>query len=68
MIYGEKTITIDVEMLRKDMHDECMGACFGGGFGGALIESSDVDKASPEKLVQMAQRQGIDLRRYDIRQ
>ena len=67
MIYGEKTITIDVERLRKDMHDECMGACFGGSFGGALIESSEVDKASPEKLVQMAQRQGMDLRKYDIR-
>ena len=67
MIYGDKTIMIDIERLRKDMHDECMGACFGGGFGGALMEFSDVDKASPEKLVEMAQRQGIDLRKYDIR-
>ena len=62
----EKTITIDVERLRKDMYNECMGAFFGGGFGGALTESFDVDKASPEKLVNMAKRQGIDLRKYEI--
>ena len=66
MRYGEKMITIDIEGLRKDMHDECMGACFGGGFGGALIEFFDVDKASPEKLVNMAKRQGIDLGKYEI--
>ena len=62
----EKTITIDVERLRKDMYNECMGACFGGGFGGALIESFDIDKASPEKLVDMAQKQGVELRKYEI--
>ena len=60
-------ITIDVDRLRKDMHDECMGACFGGGFGGAFIESFDVDRASPEKLVEMAQRKGTNLRKYEIR-
>lgn len=65
-MYKEEAITIDVERLRKDMHDECMGACFGGGFGGALIESFDVDRASPEKLVEMAQRKDTNLRKYEI--
>lgn len=59
-------ITIDIDRLRSDMYDECMGAFFGGGFGGALIESFDVDNASPEELVQMAQRQGINLYNYQV--
>lgn len=65
-MYGEKTIMIDVEKLRKDMSDDCLSAYFGGGFGGALIESFDADRASPEKLVEMAQRKGINLRKYEI--
>lgn len=62
----QETITIDIDRLRDDMRDECLGAYFGGGFGAALIESFDVDRATLEKLVEMAQNQGIDLRRYKI--
>lgn len=62
----QETITIDVDRLRDDMRDECLGAYFGGGFGAALIESFDVDRATPEKLVEMAQNQGIDLRKYQM--
>lgn len=57
----EETITIDIDGLRNDMREECLGAYFGGGFGVALIESFDVDRASSEELVEMAQNQGIDL-------
>ncbi|WP_026515211.1 hypothetical protein [Butyrivibrio sp. LB2008] len=56
--------SIDIEKLREDMKDDCLGAYFGGGFGAALIESFDVEKASYEELVKMAQNKGIDLRRY----
>ena len=62
----QETITIDVDRLRDDMRDECLGAYFGGGFGVALIESFDVDRATPEKLVEMAQNQGIDLLKYQV--
>ena len=62
----QETITIDVDRLRDDMRDECLGAYFGGGFGTAFVESFDVDRATPEKLVEMAQGQGIDLRRYQV--
>lgn len=55
---------IDIDRLRDDMRSECLGAYFGGGFGAALIESFDIDRATPEQLVEMAQSQGIDLRRY----
>lgn len=56
--------SIDIEKLREDMKDDCLGAYFCGGFGAALIESFDVEKASHEELVKMAQNKGIDLRRY----
>lgn len=62
----DEMITIDVDELRDDLRNECLGAFFGGGFGGALVESFDVDRATPEELVEMAQRQGIDLRRYQV--
>lgn len=62
----QETITIDVDRLRNDMWEECLGAYFYGGFGAALIESFDVDRATPEKLVEMAQSQGIDLKQYAI--
>ena len=62
----QETITIDVDKLRNDMREECLGAYFGGGFGAALIESFDVERATPERLVKMAQNQGIDLRKYQV--
>ena len=57
---------INIEKLREDMKQESYGAYFCGGFGGALLESFDVEQASPEKLVEMAQRKmGIDLSDYE---
>lgn len=53
-----------IERLRRDMIDDDMGAFFGGGFGGALIDSFDVENASPEELIEMARRKGIDLSDY----
>ena len=62
----DETITIDVDALREDMKNECLGAFFGGGFGGALIEAGDIEKSDSEQLVQMAINQNIDLRKYQI--
>lgn len=61
-----QTITIDVDRLRDDLRNECYGAFFGGGFGGALMESFDVDRAEPEELVRMAQRNGINIWDYQV--
>ena len=44
---------------------ECSGAFFGGGFGAALVEAGEARSASPEKLVEMAQRLGLDLSEYE---
>ena len=60
------TVIIDIERLRDDMRNDDLGAYFGGGFGGALMEAFDVDRATPEELVQIAQDKGIDLQRYVV--
>ena len=60
----DEKITIDFDELRNDLRSECIGVFLDGGFGGALIESFDIDRASPEELVEFAQRQEIDLRKY----
>ena len=56
---------IDYDSLREDLKEESLGAFFVGGFGGAMAEASDIDKASNEELIKMAKRQGIDISRYD---
>ena len=61
---NENSITIDVDSLRKDLLDDCYGAYVGGGFGAALVESFDVEKLSPQELVNYAISKGIDIRRY----
>jgi hypothetical protein len=63
-MYNKGFSSIDVEKLRKDMRDDRLGAYFSGGFGAALVESADIDRASPEKLIEVARKQGIDLRKY----
>lgn len=60
------TVTIDVERLRDDLRNEDLGAYFGSGFGGALMEAFDIDNATPEELLQIAQDNGVDLRRYVV--
>lgn len=66
--YGmdKETITIDVDKLRSDMLNDSYGVFFGGGFGGALIEAGDVERASPDELVEMARRWNLDLRDYQV--
>lgn len=63
---SETTVTIDVERLRDDLRSEELGAYFGGGFGGALMEAFDIDHATPEELLQIAHDNGVDLRRYVV--
>ena len=62
----ETIVTIDTRRLREDLRNEDIGAYLGGGFGGALMEAFDIDSATPEELIQIAQDRGVDLRRYVI--
>ena len=57
-------MNIDIEKLREDIKQDYYGAFFGGGFGGALMESFDVGKASPQKLIEIAEEKGVEIRKY----
>lgn len=57
---------IDIDALREDMKNDDLGAFFGGGFGGALVEASDIERASDEEVVRMAQEKGIDISKYEV--
>ena len=57
---------IDIDKLRKDMLDNCYGTFFVGDLGGALAESVGIEKATDEELVEIAKRQCIDLKRYEV--
>lgn len=57
---------IDVEALRSALEQECCGAFFGGGFGGAMAQLSEVQNASPAELLALAQETGIDLSRFEV--
>ena len=62
----ENIFSIDIERLRADMRNELLSSFFGGGLGGALIESFDIDKASDEELVEIALKKGISLIDYQV--
>jgi len=57
-------MTLDIEALRDDLKQECYGAFFGGNFGGALMETYDLERASPEEIVEIAENKGVDFRKY----
>ena len=47
-------MTINIEKLKNDLKNELLGAYYGASFGGALIESFDLDNMSPEEIVNLA--------------
>lgn len=55
---------INVEKLRKDILDECAGAYFARGFGMALIESFDIERVTPEQLIEIARQKGLNIENY----
>ena len=55
---------IDLSRLRSDLEDYYGTAVFSG-MPMAVIELSQAETASPQELVDMAQRAGFDLGRYE---
>ena len=55
----------DIDGLRENLEDNCYGAFFGGGYGGAMIEAMEIEDASDEELIRIAREKGIDLGRYE---
>ena len=54
---------IDINRLRRDMLDYYSTAMFSG-FPMAVMEVSRVERMSDQELVELAQKNGIDLRKY----
>ncbi len=54
---------IDYERLREDLKDY-YGTAMAGPFPMAVIELGNVEKASPEELVRIAQKEHISLEQY----
>ena len=59
-------MTIDIERLKQDIKQEYLGAYFVGGFGAALIDSINIDRASPEEIVEIALKLGINIYNYEV--
>ena len=52
--------------MRDYLEDELFGAAFGGGFGGALMETEDLDDLSDEELLDLARSNGFDPEDYEL--
>ena len=55
---------IDISKLRDDLEDYYGTAMFSG-MPMAVVELTQAESASPQELVDMAQRAGFDLRDYE---
>ena len=55
----------DIAGLRDDMEDDCYDAFFGGGYGGAMIEAFEIEEASDEEVLRIAQEKGYNLGLYE---
>lgn len=56
---------IDVKRLRRDMKDYFGTALFNG-FPMAVMELTKVERLTDRELVELAQKNGVDLRKYII--
>ena len=56
---------IDVNSLRRDMTDYYGTAMFSG-FPMAIMDLSNVEGMSDRELVELAQKKGVDLRKYIV--
>ena len=59
-------MTIDLDALREALERECCGAFYGGGFGGAMVQMTEVQNASPEALIALAEEMGLDLSQFEV--
>lgn len=54
---------LDEEALRERLMDECGTAMFGG-FPAALLDVADIESASGDELLEIAERLGVDSEEY----
>ena len=57
--------TIDVDSLRAYLLDYC-GTAMMSGLPAAVLDVADIERANGEELCRIAERMGIDLRRFAV--
>ena len=57
---------INVDKLRQDLEDDCLGIMFNVS-PAAVIELSEVENATDEKIIEIARKNGYDLSKYQGR-
>lgn len=58
-------ITIDIDRLKNDMEENYGIGAFSG-MPAMMTEVWDIDRMSDEELARMAEREGIDLLKYQV--
>lgn len=58
-------VDIDIDALRAYLFDYCGTAMFSG-FPVAVLDVADIERASGEELCRIAERLGVDLRRFVV--
>lgn len=58
-------VDIDVDALRAYLLDYC-GTAMSSGFPVAVFDVADIERASGEELCRIAERLGIDLRKFAV--
>ena len=59
-------IEVDIDALREYLLDYCGTAMFSG-FPAAVLDAIGIEQADGYELCQIAERLGIDLRRFEVR-
>lgn len=59
-------IEVDIDALREYLLDYCGTAMFSG-FSAAVLDVIDIEQEDGYELCQIAERLGIDLRRFEVR-
>ena len=56
---------IDIDRLRDDLKDDYGSAMFSG-FPMAVMDLARIDRLSDQELVELAKKNGVDLRKYIV--
>lgn len=62
-----ESIRMDTDALRDYLLDQCGSAMFSG-FPAAVLDVVDIEQADSYELRQMAERLGIDLHKFEVRE
>lgn len=62
-----ESIRVDIDALRDYLLDYCGSAIFSG-FPAAVLDVIDIEQVDSYELCQIAERLGIDLRKFEVRE